>query len=283
MSYREDFILTPEQRATFLRDGLIRLPGFLPAERVAAAQAVVFAALERGGFWRDGAWRLPDEKPVPPAHGPSASKLIGNKHPELAALFDEDPARALLETLLEGQKADRRIYRRPMSLFTLPQAGAWTMANNWHTDAPRLASRRAPGVQLFTFLSPVGPRGGGTMAIAGSHRLLEDGRFLTAKQMRHELGREPYFRQLWRSEPLVWPAEAEYPAGAAFNLPLRVVEMTGEPGDVWLMDLRTFHTASHNAAEVPRVMITQRFIRREVVREIAEGMGWIKGGAADEG
>jgi hypothetical protein len=269
--------LTAEQRATFLRDGIIRMPGFLPSEGVAAAQAVVFAALERGGLWKDGTWTLPAEKPVWPAHGPSASKLIGNKHPELAALFDEDPVRSLVEALLEGQKPDRRIYPRPMSLFTVPQDGAWAMANGWHTDAPRLASGRAPGVQMFTFLNTVGPRGGATMAIAGSHRLLEDGRFLTAKRMRHELGREPYFRQLWRNEPLVWPAEAEYPAGAAFNLPLRVVEMTGEPGDVWLMDLRTFHSASHNAADVPRVMITQRFARRDVVRELAEGMGWIKG------
>ena len=277
MSYRDPFTLTSEQRAAFQRDGVICLPGFLPADRVAAAQAVVFAALERGGLWHHGVWRLPEEKPEWPAHGPSASKLIGNRHPELAALFDEDPVRALVEAYLEGQTPDRRIYPRPMSLFTMPNAGPWTMANNWHTDAPRLASGRPSGVQVFTFLSPVGPRGGGAMAIAGSHRLLDDGRSLTAKQMRHELGREPYFRQLWRHQPIVWPADVEYPAGAAFNLPLRVVEMTGAPGDVWLMDLRTFHSASANAAEVPRVMITQRFVRQDVVREFAEAMGWVRG------
>jgi ectoine hydroxylase-related dioxygenase (phytanoyl-CoA dioxygenase family) len=167
-----------------------------------------------------------------------------------------------------------------MTLFTVPQAGEWMLPNNWHTDAPRLASGRAPGVQLFSFLSPVAARGGGTMAIAGSHRLMNDGRSLTAKQMRHELGAEPYFRQLWRNKPLVWAADAEFPAGAVENLPLRLVEMTGAPGDVWLMDLRTFHSASPNAADVPRVMLTQRFIRRDVAREIAEAHGWI---AAESG
>jgi hypothetical protein len=254
----------------------VRLPGFLPPGRLAAAQAVVFAALERGGFWGEGGWRLGAQKPEWPAHGPSAAKLIGNRHPELAALFDGGPARDLVETLLDGAPVDRRIYPRPMSLFTVPQAGDWALPTGWHTDAPRLASGRASGVQLFCFLSPVGARGGGTMAIAGSHRLLNDGRSLTAKQMRHELGREPYFRQLWRSEPIAWPAEAEYPAGAVANWPLRVVEMTGEPGDVWLMDLRTFHSASPNAAEVPRLMVTQRFVRRDVAQEVAQAHGWAK-------
>ena len=60
--------------------------------------------------------------------------------------------------------------------------------------------------------------------------------------------------------------------------PLRVVEMTGAPGDVWLMDLRTFHSASPNAAEVPRVMVTQRFVRRDIAREFAEAHGWLKSG-----
>jgi hypothetical protein len=275
LGYRDFTPLTPEQRAAFERDGVICLPGFLPADRVAAAQAVVFAALERGSLWRDGAWRLDGEKPVWPAHGPPASKLIGNKHPELSALFEAEPVRALVDAFLEGHPVDRRIYRRPMSLFTLPNAGDWTLPNGWHTDAPRLASGRAPGVQLFAFLSPVAARGGGTMALAGSHRLLNDGRSLTLKGMRRELAPEPFFRQLWRNDPLVWAADAEYPAGAVENLPLRVVEMRGAPGDVWLMDLRTFHSASPNAAEVPRVMLTQRFIRRDVVREIAEAHGWI--------
>jgi ectoine hydroxylase-related dioxygenase (phytanoyl-CoA dioxygenase family) len=276
MSFRDTLPLTDEQYAAYLRDGLVRLPGFLPADRVAAAQAAVFAALERGGLRRDGAWRLAAEKPAWPGHGPSASKLIGNKHPELAALFDAEPVQALVEALLEDRPVDRRIYPRPMMLFSVPNAGDWTLANTWHTDAPRLASGRAPGVQLFSFLAPVGPRGGGTMAVAGSHRLLNDGRSLTARRMRHELGREPFFRQLWRSQPLAWAAGAEYPAGAVDNWPLRVVEMTGAPGDVWLMDLRTFHSASPNAAEVPRLMVTQRFIRKDVAGEIAEAHGWTK-------
>ena len=277
MSYRDAFPLDQDQRAAFLRDGVLRLPGFLPADKVADAQAVAFAALERAGLWTDGAWTLPAEKPAWPAHGPSASKTIGNRRPEFDALFDSEPVAALVAALLEGQRPDRRIYPRPMSLFTVPNAGPWTMANAWHTDAPRLTSGRPSGVQLFTYLSPVRPRGGGTMCVAGSHRLLDGGRSLTAKQMRHELGREPYFRQLWRNEPLEWAADAEYPAGAVENLPLRVVEMTGEPGDVWLMDLRTLHSASQNGSEVPRVMITQRFIRRDVVREFAEAMGWTSG------
>jgi hypothetical protein len=286
LSYRDTHTLTQDQYADYLRDGVVRLPGFLPQSLVGPAQAAVFAALEQGGFWRNGAWRLENEKPKWPAHGPSASRLIGNKHPELAALFEAEKMRTLVDVLLEGRPADLSVYPRPNTLFSVPNAGEWTLPNQWHTDAPRLASGRPPGVQLFSFFSPVAPRGGGTMVIAGSHRLLNDGRSLTAKSMRHELGHEPYFRQLWRNTPLVWAEGAEYPAGAFENWPLRLVEMTGEPGDLWLMDLRTLHSASQNAAEVPRVMVTRRYVREDVTPEFANAFGWTKDGAngeADDG
>jgi hypothetical protein len=36
--------------------------------------------------------------------------------------------------------------------------------------------------------------------------------------------------------------------------------MHGEPGDVFLMDMRMLHTLAPNAAHVPRMMVTQRFV-----------------------
>ena len=273
--------LTPDQRAAFERDGVVRLEGFLPADLVERARAAVLRPLERVGFWRDGGWRLEAlPRPKWPGHGPSAAKLIGNKHPEVAALFETAAVLALVDEQLEGRPFDARLYPRPQMLFTVPNIDAWVLPNGWHTDAPRIASGRSPGVQLFTLLEPVGARGGATAVVAGSHRLLGNGRSLTAKRMRHELGREPFFRQLWRKTPVAWPHD-ELPAGAVDNWPLRVVEMTGAPGDVWLMDLRLFHAASANAAATPRLMATRRFMRADVAREVAEAFGWAEAPRAE--
>jgi hypothetical protein len=41
---------------------------------------------------------------------------------------------------------------------------------------------------------------------------------------------------------------------------LEVVELTGQPGDVYLMDLRVLHSRCANTLPVPRLMITQRFL-----------------------
>ena len=72
--------LTREQRATFERDGVVRLDGVVPADLVAAAQTAVRRPLEAAGFWRDGAWRLDAlPRPVWPDHGVRTAKTIGNK------------------------------------------------------------------------------------------------------------------------------------------------------------------------------------------------------------
>jgi len=52
------------------------------------------------------------------------------------------------------------------------------------------------------------------------------------------------------------------------------MEMTGVPGDVWLMDLRVLHAGSPNAAERPRMMLTFRYERSDLLREVADAFGW---------
>jgi hypothetical protein len=50
--------------------------------------------------------------------------------------------------------------------------------------------------------------------------------------------------------------------------------MTGAPGDVWLMDLRVLHVGSPNAAERPRMMLTFRYERSDLLHEVASAFGW---------
>ena len=58
------------------------------------------------------------------------------------------------------------------------------------------------------------------------------------------------------------------------DVALEVVELTGSPGDAYLTDLRLLHTGAPNATNCPRMMATHRFVREDVIQELAEGFGW---------
>ena len=267
-------ILTPEQRTEFDRAGVLRLEGLLSAEGVRRAREAVLRPLARLGLWRDGAWRL-DAAPRPtwPAAGLKTGQAIGNKHPELAALTAEPAVAAVVDTLLDGRPFDRTIQKRPQVLFTLPNADQWFVPNGWHADYPRLASGQGGGVQLFAFLDVVAPGGGGTVVVAGSHRLLNQGRDLRMQDLKRLLCREPYFRRLY--------ADTQDDRSALMNavgevegVALKLVELTGAPGDAYFVDLRVLHAGAPNAAARPRMMLTDRFVPADMVGELARAFGW---------
>ena len=268
--------LTDAQLDQFERRGVVRLEGLLSIETVRPAREVVLRQVAKLGLWKDGAWRL-DAVPRPqwPDHGLKTSKVIGNRHDELAALISDPALCAAVDVLLGGRPfALRGSHRRPQVLFTLPNAQAWSLPGGWHTDSPRLASNEMPGVQLFTFLEPVAPCGGGTLVIAGSHRLMNKGRHVRPRDFVSQLRGEAFFRDLLSARPCDAGDSAALPAGAIDGAPLQVMELTGAPGDAWLMDLRVLHASAPNAGDRPRVMLTHRFERSDLLAEIAEAWGW---------
>jgi hypothetical protein len=274
------FTLTPEQRDVFTRAGILRLDGLLSAEVVRSAREAVLRPLERLGLWKAGAWHL-DALPRPqwPDTGLKTSQVIGNRHSELAALVEESALAAAVDALLEGHPYERPgPNRRPQVLFTLPNAQTWTVPSGWHSDRPRLASGQSAGVQLFAFLDVVDARGGGSLAIAGSHHLLNEGRHIRPSEFGRLLRAEPFFADLLVADPpadsLPHRADLLHRTGAVGNVQLQIVEMTGAPGDVWLMDLRVLHVGSPNAAERPRMMLTFRYERSDLLREVADAFGW---------
>ena len=52
--------------------------------------------------------------------------------------------------------------------------------------------------------------------------------------------------------------------GYVDEVPLRVVELTGAPGDVYFTDLRLLHSLGANTSSGPRLMATQRLPREWV-------------------
>ncbi len=267
--------LTPEQHDEFNRRGVLRLEGLLSPSGVTRARDFVLRRMEQLGLWKDGAWRLGDRpRPNYPDTGLKTSKVVGNRHPELEALAEEPALRAAVDELLGGRPFDRRMHPRPQLLFTVPNADTWMLPTAWHADAPRLPSRERPGVQLFACLDHVAPRGGGTLVIAGSHLLLNDGRHVRARDLRRELSQEAFFRPLWATQPARWGDDEALPSGMVGNVALQVMELTGAPGDAYLVDLRTLHSGAPNAADRPRMMITDRFIPADLAEEIAAVYGW---------
>lgn len=270
-------ILTPDQLDEFDRRGVLRLRGLISADRVRRAREYVQRRLALLGIWKGGTWCLGDSpRPLWPATGLKTSKVIGNKHPDVEALLEDPGLLAAVEALLGGDAFDRVAYPRPSVLFTLPNSDTWTVPAGWHVDTPRLASGRQPGVQLFTFLDTVEPRGGGTLIVAGSHRLLNEGRFVRVNEIRQLLCREVFFRDLYSEGQASVEDRARLleQTGAVADVALEVVELTGAPGDAYLTDLRLLHTAAPNATDRPRVMATHRFVRAGVMRELAEGFEW---------
>jgi ectoine hydroxylase-related dioxygenase (phytanoyl-CoA dioxygenase family) len=119
-------------------------------------------------------------------------------------------------------------------------------------------------------LEPLGPRGGGTLVIAGSHRLLAGRGALKPNSINRLLRDEPYFHRLAMAG-----AQGEaFPRGACGDVGLEVVELTGEPGDVWITDMRALHAASPNASDRPRVMATDRFLPADLIAAISAAYGW---------
>jgi hypothetical protein len=270
----QHFSLSSEQRDEFERRGVLCLKGLLSAGAVGRARARIVHQLERMGVSEAGGWRLPDgSRPRYPATGLKTSRVVGNKHPEILALMEEPALGATVDELLDARAFDRAIFKQPQVLFTLPNAETWTVPDGWHCDIPRLAGGGAPGVQLFACLDRVAPGGGGTLVIAGSHRLLNERRSMRMKEMKRHLLAHDYFRRLYSPQ-------AEERAGVLHetsvigDVAVTLVELAGEPGDAYFVDLRVLHSGAPNAAPRPRMMLTYRFARADLMRDMAEAFGW---------
>src|SRR5262249_37217278 len=141
-------------------------------------------------------------------------------------------------------------------------------AQSWHLDfmAPGAATA-LPGAQVFLCVDRVEPRGGATLVAAGMPRLVDGIRRRLGPRweghsadVRRAAKREvPWFRELCsvrEGEDRV--ARFREKATEFEGWPLQVVELCGEPGDVWLMHPWMLHSASPNTRARPRMVVTER-------------------------
>jgi hypothetical protein len=247
-------VLTADQHDEFGATGMLRLAGAFSG---AAAEAICGRlwkflasqhAIHRG---EPSTWTVEYPTRFQPVTHSGAFRAVGG-----------GPLCAALDALLgAGQWARPRWWGRP--LVTFPQGGPWELpARAWHFDCMPLSAGRRRPVQFFAFLNQVRPRGGGTLVLAGSHRLVAHylglGEAFRLDPVRTSLAAHPWLRGLWKPGDDGDRIQRYMNDGTVIDgVPLRVVELTGEPGDVILMHSDTFHAAAPNRLTEPRMMLTE--------------------------
>ena len=251
--------LTIEQREQFDRDGFVHLPAAFA--EAGAMQDRIWKFFERRGIDR----RDPTTWPVGDAR--HLQKLL--RDPTFMPIGGPRTSAAIDDLLGHGR------WNRPDHwgefLVTFPEPhGPWTMPTLWHTDADYQDSLRPlRGAMVFSFMNRVPPRHGGTLVIAGSHRFVH--RFAAARldlvgERSSVVRRALYASHPWLAALLADGGTPEryehfHQEADVDGLPARVVELTGEPGDVVIAHPLIAHCISPNRGSQPRFM---RIIRPRV-------------------
>jgi len=254
-------VLSAEQRDEFELRGVVYLRGAVDAARVAAFRAAIEGFVAANGIRPrgDGPWlaisagRL---RSVARAHG--FAELWG------------DTVIGSIDAVVGAERWKVPKHAGQILALNWPQpAFPWQVtAQSWHLDfmAPGAATA-LPGVQVFLCVDRVEPRGGATLVAAGMPRLVDAIRRRRGPKweghsadVRGAAKREvPWFRELCsvrEGEDRV--ARFMERATEFEGSQLQVVELCGEPGDVWLMHPWMLHSASANTRTRPRLVLTDR-------------------------
>jgi hypothetical protein len=227
--------------------GIAYLRGALPrAEALAIADRVWQAFVARGvrredpSTWPAG-WR-----------GLSSLKMPSLRKSGVFAPFGNGTVSSTITEVLGEGWYELDPWGGP--LISFPTPGPWKLPpSGWHSDLPaRGGADRPTALRMFGFASDVGPQGGGTLVIEGSHELI---RRMVAASPDLDAGksavvkRELRRRYPWFNAPSLEPTVID-------GVTVRVRELTGEPGDVAYMLPWTLHNVNMNCTAQPRFMVT---------------------------
>ena len=273
-------MLSQEEKESFVKWGFVKIDALIPNEVVDPIREAVLDRLCRHGFWGEEGWKAPADAEAEKKLR-NTIKEISRSSKSLRPILTERVL-SYARNLVSGDEVEMS---PPITqfLFTAPRSyvmnhdgrwnGKWEVPRSiWHLDMPRSRSIGPPGPEMFTFLNKVEPEGGGTLILAGSHRLLNDVDYLSSKGVKRKLKRHAYFRELTgkgdgdRSRFLEEIGDID-------NVPVKVVELTGDPGDVYFVDLRLLHSLGANTSDQPRMMIAQRMPRQEAFNALMATVG----------
>lgn len=246
-------MLSPDQRETFNRSGLLKIESAVPPVDLATMRDRFWDHLSRKhGIDPDRADTWTVQRP---------RHLQALKRSGAFNLMATGQVREALDDLLgvAGWQPPST-WGLPLVTFAVPGTG-WTVpSSGWHVDSYG-PEHDLPGVTVFVFLAPVAERGGGTVVLSGSHRLFNrhiatTGTWRPAEVKAALASRHPWLRDLWSEDRHAAPIAVG--EGIMFDgVHVMVQELTGHAGDVVLMHPRTFHTSAPNGLPAPRMMLVE--------------------------
>jgi hypothetical protein len=208
--------------------------------------------------------------------------LKAAKRDPVQARILTETVRGVIDDLLgAGAWQPPRDWGRP--LVTFPEPGTWDVPIRlWHWDNPcDLHLDRPRALFVVSFIGSVAPRSGGTLILSGSPRLLiQQERRIPADQRRGSIA--TLRDRFHRSHPWIMGLTGQAPSPAdriaAFmdrettveGVPLRVVELTGEPGDVVFCHPVMVHCVAPNRGTRPRFMRIKTQILTHDGRELRD-------------
>jgi hypothetical protein len=252
-----DCVLTSEQIRDLETLGHTRTRAFT-AEDALQMQDIIWHRLGKHGVLRD------DPATWPKSNPPKLSKKVRSRSIFKDAISEEFLG-AMDQLLGEGE------WERPndwgMVLTTFPETGKrpWDVESkgsfHWHLN-PRRNGDRIRDVFSFNFLSSVKPQGGGTFIIEGSHHVVRkylseltpEQRARPLKPTKDGFNRyHPWLTELANKDAEGCRRHFTDPTDV-HGFQLRVVELTGEPGDAVITDAGVLHAKSRNCLDRPRFM-----------------------------
>ncbi|MBT3603733.1 MAG: hypothetical protein HOE48_02370 [Candidatus Latescibacteria bacterium] len=250
-------MLTEQQLADFEKLGVIRLPGAIAREDAEVMGEQMWNVLGQFGAQKEDRATWVEIKQS------KFKKIID------AGAFNKIESAtvcaALDELFGEGEWIKPDVWPSGI-LFNIPRDEQWDVpTGGWHIDSPvSLQTHPLHFLAYFTFLNTVKAGGGGTLIVTGSHHIVRD--IITQPDARPKIRSNDMKKILIRTEP--WMQDLFSDAAFENRIEkfmtesisenghaLRVMELTGEPGDVFLMHPWLLHTSMSNINDTPRMML----------------------------
>jgi hypothetical protein len=271
-------MLTAEQRNEFDQYGIVRMPGAVAKSAAEEMLATVWNCLrDRYHIHRDApdTWPEPERGAVEVQQISGAHRFNGTRHLPKSETFEQAGSAAVRGALDEllGAGNWQRPDRWGSLLVAFPESTDHfdVPSSNWYLDFPASCSSSGlTGVRIFTCLAKLPPGGGGTLFVAGSHKLVQnlarEGRIehLPSADARKRLIRAyPWVKALCSRDEKAGRVQRfmKNRTKVAGGVEMRVNEMTGEPGDVFLAHPLILHAPAANCSAAPRFVLSATAFR----------------------
>lgn len=252
----------------FRRDGHLALRGAFAGDAAAAMSTAIWRHLEAHTPVRR------DDRGTWPREWLAVSFKRLKRHSSFRAVLAAPAVRATLDGIFgpDGWSPSRN-GAQILCTFPSTDAGpdgdpdAWRVPSHlWHMDGPFQDGVDPPrAVKLFSVVEPLAAHGGATCVLAGSPTL--QAAYATTLPVERRGGSTPVWTRFLR-DASPWTAELVLDRGepdrnARLLRPteiagrrIEVRTLDGAPGDVHVTHINTFHSASTNVADRPRIVVT---------------------------